>query len=89
MAIQNTPEERQLMKLIEKMPVPVEEQQTWNETIRNEGLNEELAEEIRRKLVTVAEGETLAPARARMAADLARLVRSWRLGKGSHNFHRR
>ena len=31
MAIRNTPEERQIMKLIQKMPVPEENKTTWDE----------------------------------------------------------
>jgi hypothetical protein len=79
MAVHNTQEERQLIKLIDEMPMTDEVKQGWVESIRSEGLNEELAEEIRQKLTSHPEADTNFPNRARCMAQLSNITRRWRL----------
>lgn len=87
MATHNTPEERQLMKLITKMPVSEELKNTWTERIRADGMSEELAEEIREKLTAPVEEEVSAAARrTRYTTDLMRLVKQWRFSQQSRAF---
>lgn len=85
----NTQEERQLMKLIEKMPLPDEDKSSWCEQIRGGNMSAELAEEIRLKLSAPTEGETNPGIRTRYLVDLANLVKRWRLTSQSHNFGRK
>jgi hypothetical protein len=84
-----TQEERQLIKLVERMSLPDEERNALAERIRNGEMSAELAEEIRQKLTTVVEqeGDDRAQAnRTRQLAELAMLVKRWRLSSQSRNF---
>lgn len=89
-----TQEERQLIKLIEKLHLSDENKTGWAERIRNGEMSEELAEEIRQKLNEHAEGEqanteqALAN-RARNQVELTNLVKRWRLSNQSRNFGRK
>mgnify|MGYP000577917112 CR=1 FL=1 len=89
MARINTQEERLLLKLIEKLPLPVEDKNGWSERIRNGEMSAELAEEIRVKLAAPVEGDANPAVRARHLAELANLVRRWRLSSQSHHFSRK
>ena len=86
MAHQNTPAERQIMKFVEKLPLPDEVKTGWTQQIKTEGMTEELREEIRQKLASDADidGAT----KARFEIDLARLARQWRMEAGSKHFAR-
>ncbi len=83
-----TQEERQLVKLVEKLPLPEEEKNGWAERIRNGEMSPELAEEIRLKLSEPGEAEDEAGQAARMRSlvELNRLVNRWRLSSQSRNF---
>ena len=89
MANRNTPEERQIMKLIEEMPVPAETKTTWDERIRKYGMNQELAEEIRQKLNLDSDDEAETARLARFATEFARLVKRWQFAEQSRNFRKR
>lgn len=84
-----TQDERQLIKLIEKLPFADEQKTAWADQIRNGNMSEELAEEIRQKLSTPTEGEENAAARTRYLPEMALLVKRWRLSSQSRNFGRR
>ena len=51
MAIHNTPEERQIVKILEKLATPDAERQAWIDEIHTTGMSEELAEQIHQYLV--------------------------------------
>jgi len=89
MANRNTPEERQIMKLIEEMPVPAETKTAWDEQIRKYGMNQELAEEIRQKLNLDSDDEAETARLARFATEFARLVKRWQFAEQSRNFKKR
>lgn len=85
----NTQEERQLMKLVEQLPLSEEEKTSWVERIRNGDMSTELADEIRQKLAALAEAESDERGQAnrtRYLVELAMLVKRWRLTSQSHNF---
>ncbi len=85
----NTQEERQLMKLVEKLPLPDEEKSSWAERIRNGEMSHALAEEIRQKLTTLEEpaDDVRGQAnRTRYLAELAMIVKRWQLTSQSRNF---
>jgi len=84
-----TQEERQLIKLVEKLPLADEEKTNWTERIRNGEMSPELAEEIRQKLAApgeTQEDERGQATRTRYLAELAMIVKRWRLSSQSRNF---
>ncbi len=88
----STQEERQIIKLIEKMPLPEEEKNIWIERIRDGNMSEELADEIRQKVTGMeeAEGDERGQAnRTRYLTELSMLVKRWRFASQSHNFGKR
>ena len=90
MAKSQTQEERQLIKLVGKLPVAAEEKTAWSEQIQRGDMNEELAETMRARLANPTEGEDPdSSSRSRYQVELASLVRRWRLSSQSHNFGRR
>ena len=86
MTHQNTPAERQLLHVIEKLPLPAEVKTGWDEQIRATGLTEEMYEEIRAKVV--GDPEINGPEKARFEMELVRLVRQWRMETGAKKFGR-
>ncbi len=88
MAIRNTPEERQIMKLIQEMPVPEEHKTAWEKQIRQFGMNQELAEEIRQKLSLSPDDEAETARMARSATEFARLFKRWQFAEQSRNFRK-
>ena len=85
MAIKISAEERQLVKLIKKMPVDPKETKKWVETIQDTGLTIELAEEIRQKLSDAPDG---AKNKVLATVELNQIVNHWRLASQKKNFGR-
>jgi hypothetical protein len=86
MAIHNTPEERQIVKILEKLATPETERQAWIDQIHTEGMSEELAEQIQQNLTAPAEGETGVANRSLVAVEFAKMIRRWRMAKGAKKF---
>jgi len=74
---QNSLEERQLIQLLEQIPLSEEVKNAWIEAIRSNGLTGELAEEMRQKIST---DESLAN-RTGYTMKLVGIVRRWRLSQ--------
>lgn len=91
MAQRISPEERQLLKLIEQLPTSSENRARWSEEIEQIGFTEELADEIRQALTTAPEGETEneAVTRTRHMMEFTQAVKRWRLAYQSRHFARR
>lgn len=87
--INNTQDERQLMKLIEKLHLPEDVRNGWVERIRNGEMSEDLAEEMRGKLGEASEDEHAEAARTRHLVELSMLVKRWRFSNQSRNFSRK
>ncbi len=88
----NTQEERQIMKLIEKLPFPTEEKAVWTERVRNGEMSHALADEMRAKINTIGEADDDGrgqAARTRYLTELTMLVKRWELTSQSHNFGRK
>ena len=88
----NSQEERQLAKLVEKLPLPQEEKDPWLERIRIRDMGEDLAEEIRAKVVAMEEPSDMQRGQAnrtRYLTELAMLIRRWRLSSQANNFRKR
>lgn len=86
MAHQNTPAERQLLRLIEDLPLPVDVKTGWTDQLRSTGLSLELEEDIRKKLAD--DKEMNGVVRTRYDIELARLIRQWRMETGAKSFHK-
>jgi len=79
MPVHNTVEEREIIKLVEKMPVADEQKQAWIGQIRESGMSEDLGKAIQQHLSEHGENDPDFPNRARMLRQLSSLIRSWRL----------
>ncbi len=86
MAIHNTPEERQIVKLLEKLPLPETEVKGWIEAIQTSGMTEELATEIHDKLNAPGDGEAAVQNRTTHILEFTQAVRHWRLAQGAKRF---
>lgn len=84
-------EDKQFIKLIERIPVEESVKGNWIELTQNNGMTEETAEEIRKFLTTVPENEAEAAemARGRLLMEFTTLLKHWRLAFQSKNFGRR
>lgn len=91
MARNITQEERQIIKLVEKLPVEEETKKSWLERMHNGEMSEELAEEIRAKLsAETAEADERAQAnRTRYLTEMAMLVKRWRFSSQSVHFRKK
>ena len=87
MAIHNTPEERQIVKILEKLAKPEAKSQEWIDQIRTVGMSEELAEQIHEYLTAPVEGDVGVSNRALVAVEFAKMLRRWRMAKGAKKFH--
>lgn len=88
----DTQEERQLVKLIESLPLESADKDLWIERIRNGEMSKELAEEVREKITGLGEAEDDERGqanRARYLAELSMLVKRWQLSSQSTNFRKR
>ena len=91
MAHHLSPEEKKILKLVEKVITDDATRQTWEEEIQTNGLTEETAESIRKALSAVPEGEqeTAEMARGRLLIEFTTLVKRWRFTYHAKNFGRR
>lgn len=88
MAHRTTTEERELIKIIERMPFDEAQRQAWSGLIEASGMNEPLAAEIHKALTTEREGEADPAARTRLLPEVTRLINRWRMTQQSNKFHR-
>ena len=86
-----SPEERQIIKLLNQAPLKTEDSSRWAEAIQTDGFTEEMAEEIRAAALTSPEDEqeSVGVKRTRFAMEFNKLVQRWRLVNQSKNFSRR
>ncbi len=86
MAIHNSPEERQIIKLLEKLPLPEAERKAWIDEIQNSGMTEELADQIHERLNAPGDGDAHPQTHGIHAIEFTQAVRHWRLAQGSKKF---
>jgi hypothetical protein len=91
MAHHLSPEEKQILKLVEKITTDDATRKTWEEEITTNGLTEEIAEGIRKALTAVPDGEqeTTEMTRGRLLIEFSTLVKRWRFAYQAKNFGRR
>ncbi len=83
-------EDKQFIKLIERIPVEDGVKGNWIELTQTNGMTEETAEEIRTFLTTVPENEDEAAemGRGRLLMEFTTLLKKWRLAFQSKHFGR-
>ncbi len=91
MAPRISAEERQILKLLDEMPFSEDDLTRLTAAIQNDGMTEELAEEIRQLLSSPPDGEGHEQAvnRTRVLIQFTNLVKRWRLSQQSRHFGRR
>lgn len=89
MAVRNTPEEKQIMRLIEALPFADDAKDGWVSAIRESGFSEELGEEIHKKITEAEAVPERDPSLVRLGVELTALTRRWRLARASKNFSKR
>ena len=77
-------EEKQLSKLIGKLPISAEERQALAARVMAGEMGEELAEELKSKIVALEDADV----RGRWMAELARAVQQWRFAAQKRHFRR-
>lgn len=86
MAIHNSPEERQIIKLLEKMPLAEADRKVWIDEIQGSGMTEELAAQIHERLTATGDEEHQIHNRAVYVVEFSQAVRHWRLALGAKKF---
>ncbi len=84
MAHKLTTSDKKIIKLLEKIPVADEKKNAWLAVLADTGITSDLSGEIQAALSEL-EGSD----RTRYLAELALIVKQWRLAEQSQNFHRR
>ncbi|MGD0707763.1 MAG: hypothetical protein ABSA51_04850 [Anaerolineaceae bacterium] len=80
-------EEKQIIKLVEQLPLGERVTAKLAKTIEEKGFNEELAKEIHDRITKAQEkDEENRAALGRFSMELAGLVRRWRLASQSQHF---
>jgi len=84
-------DDKLFLKFVDKIQTDDETRQKWSQGIQSNGMTEEIAEEIRKALSTVPDGEseTSEMGRGRLLVEFTTLVKRWRLAYQSKNFGRR
>jgi hypothetical protein len=86
MAIHNSPEERQIIKLVEKIPFAEADRKAWIEQIQATGVSEELVEQIHAHLTSQTDGKAAIPNRAIYSVEFSKAVQHWRMALGAKKF---
>ena len=89
MTIKNTQEEKQFKAMLEMIPVESGKQLAWINTLNENGLSEELAEEVRSELSNLSQENVDAVKRTRFLIRLNEIVRRWRLTRQMGKFTKR
>ncbi|MBI9049784.1 MAG: hypothetical protein JEZ00_10215 [Anaerolineaceae bacterium] len=82
-------EEKQLIVMLEGFPVDEKKRDEWIAKLEENGLTEELAEEIRGALSNLSQDEVDAVKRTRYLIRLNEIVRRWRLSRQMGKFTKR
>ncbi|HPC05184.1 MAG TPA: hypothetical protein PLI60_00560 [Anaerolineaceae bacterium] len=84
MAHKLTASDKKLIKLLEKVPAAEEKKTEWLSALNASGMTSELAGDVQTVLAEL-EGSD----RTRYLAELALIVKQWRLAEQASNFRRR
>lgn len=89
MAEQNKLEKQKIIHLIEQIPYSDEDQAQWKLNLDENGVTEELLNEMHEKFLTIAPDNFKSDwMRAKYSSDLALFKRQWRMRHASKQFKR-
>jgi hypothetical protein len=87
MAGQHSPEEKNLLKLIESVPFEEEDKSGWTRQIHEAGMTIELLNEIHAKLQEIPVEKFAGDwQHAKFNMDFAGILKRWQLGEASRHF---
>jgi hypothetical protein len=86
MAAHNLPEEKQILKFLEKVPFTDKKKKTWSEQIRQSGFSQEMADTIHKDLIKPPKKGSESPDLTHYVIEFTGLVNRWRLASQSRNF---
>jgi hypothetical protein len=89
MTAHNLPEEKQILKFIDKVPFPAKDKNKWSEQIRATGFSPELAETIHKVITTAPKKGSEKPDLSHFTIEFNGLVNRWRLASQSRIFAKR
>ena len=82
-------EERELIDLINKIPTTDKKKETWEETIRENGIDKEFLDIIHKEILTLQKKKDLNWNGTLISTELARIVKRWRLSQQTRTFSKR
>lgn len=81
MPAHNTNEERQILAWLEKLPDTFKTKAKWIKRLDEDGMTDELAEEIRKKLLKEESAD-----KTRHLVEFTRLTKTWRMAEQAKHF---
>ena len=82
-------EERELIDLIQKMPISDRQKKQWEKRIRENGIETEFIETIRKKIVSLQKDKELNWNGTLVSTEMTRIVKRWRLSQQTRTFSKR
>ena len=89
MVHQVSKEERELIDLFNKMPISDRQKKSWEKRIRENGIEEEFLETVRKKIKSLQKDKELDWNGTLVSTELVRIVKRWRLSKQTRTFNKR
>ena len=89
MVPQVSKEERELIDLFNKMPISDRQKKQWEKRIRENGIEKDFIETIRKKIVSLQKDKELNWNGTLASTELTRIVKRWQLSQQTHSFSKR
>ncbi len=87
MAGHRSPEEKNVIKLVESTPFSDDDKKAWTDRIQEDGLSEELLNEIHAKLKEIPVDKFSGDwQHAKINMDFTGIVKRWQMGEASKHF---
>ncbi|HNS07143.1 MAG TPA: hypothetical protein PKZ26_09680 [Anaerolineaceae bacterium] len=87
MAEKTQAEKHQIIHLLQQIPFDETEKALWMENVEENGVTEELLDEMHTKLLALPQEKFASEwVKAKLSTDLARVARQWRMQRASRQF---
>jgi hypothetical protein len=87
MAEKTQAEKHQIIHLLQQIPFDEAEKASWLENVEENGVTEELLDEMHTKLLALPQEKFASEwMKAKLSTDLARVARQWRMQRASRQF---
>lgn len=87
MAKKTQAEKHQIIHLLQQIPFDETEKALWMENVEENGVTEELLDEMHTKLLALPQEKFASEwVKAKLSTDLARVARQWRMQRASRQF---